>query len=265
MRSRGGTDDGRPSMKPPPSKPQGSSGPIQVGAGGAVWKVIPFPEGKAEREELIAKLFVAAFDHYVAMQSEPSFAPFGQPIQNDENHLDFTVATSQGQKLMELAEFAPLHAYGPKFENAPKELHPKSKADLAFDLIAAKSAHQGGKDRFLVIYVTEQGFWLDPISVERIRRKAHTSPPNFDRVYYLSPHDLTSASATEIWPGTPHHWFGEYTDEQLDQMGVQMPHPLDMEVVREITGTMPVRSGGQIITANLTINLSNFGPIRRGQ
>lgn len=252
-------------MKPPRVKPQGSSGPIRIGPAGTEWMVIPFPEGKPEREELIANLFVAAFERYVAMQSDPTFAPFGQPVQNDENHLDFTVVTSQGQKLMELAEFAPLHEYGPKFENAPKELDTKSKADLAFDLIATKSAHQGGTDRFLVIYVTEQGFWLDPISIERIRRKAHTSPPNFDRVYYLSPHDLTSASATEIWPGTPHHWFGEYTDEQLDKMGIHMPHPLEMEVVREITGTMPVRLGWQVITANITINLRNFGTIRRGE
>lgn len=34
--------------------------------------------------------------------------PFGAPVQNDENDLDFTVSTILGTKLMELAEFAPL-------------------------------------------------------------------------------------------------------------------------------------------------------------
>jgi hypothetical protein len=43
-------------------KPQGMSGPIAIGSQGVEWKVTPFPDGKAEREELIAMLFVNAFD-----------------------------------------------------------------------------------------------------------------------------------------------------------------------------------------------------------
>jgi len=42
-------------------------------------------------------------------------------------------------------------------------------------LIREKSAHQGGADRFLLIYVTEQGFSVDMITIEITRRVLPTS------------------------------------------------------------------------------------------
>jgi hypothetical protein len=209
-------------------KPQGASGPIKLGSGGAEWQVIQFPEVKDERERLIARLFVKGFDSYVAMQSEPSLAPFGEPRQNQEDNLDFTVKTAQGDRLMELAEFAPLQKYGPQFADAPMAIEPMKKAALALELIENKSRHQGGTERFLALYATEQGFWLDPITIERLRRLLIKDPPQFDRVYYVSVHDLDSASVSEIYPGKPHHTFGNFTEEQLNRMRVYLPHPGEM-------------------------------------
>ena len=206
-------------------KPQGESGPIRIGDGGTEWQVIEFPRQKEERECLIARLFVEGFGHYVVTQSEPSFAPFGQPLKNEENNLDFTVETSRGVKLMELAEFAPLTTHGPKFATAPAVIQPHEKANLVEQLIHNKSGHQGGEDRFLVLYITEHGFWIDPITIERVRRKLLVNPPHFDRVYYVSVRDLNSASVSEIFPGKPHHIFGQFGDAQLDNNRAMLSSP----------------------------------------
>jgi hypothetical protein len=234
-----------------------------MGVGGPSWEVIQFPDGKSEREELIAKLFANAFDGYVAMESEPSFAPFGEPTQNPENDIDFKVLTADGEKLMELAEFAPLEAHGPKFDDAPKSLHPRDKAALALKLVKSKSDHQGGENRFLVIYTTEQGFWLDPFTIERLRRLLTATPPKFDRVYYLKPHTLDQASVSEIYPGKPHHIIGDHTDEQLDQMGVDLPHPTELKIGRTAEWKQEIGINGKPVTARFKMNISGFESLKR--
>ena len=215
-------------------KPQGASGAVSMGPGGVVFHQIDFPADKAEREDLVARLFVKAFEEWVASESEPSLKPFVDLKQNPENDIDFTVTTSAGVKLLELVEFAPLQDHGPTFSQAPASLHPREKARLAFEVIQGKSAHQGGDDRLLLVFCTEHAFWLDPTTIERLRRRLAAEPPRFDRVYYVSLHDLGSASVSEVYPGTPHHWFGEWTDEQLDRNRVIMPHP------RDFTGTVAI-------------------------
>ena len=241
------------------AKPQGKSGPIRAGSLGSGWLVIPFPKDKAEREQLVAKLFVNAFDEWVATESAPSLAPFGQPKQNQENDIDFSVETSVGPMLMELAEFAPLEVYGPRFEDAPKSLQFRAKAELAVGLVRDKSGHQGGKNRFLVIYNTEQGFWLDPPSIELMRRTFIQEAPNFERVYYISIHDLESASVSEIYPGKPHHIFG---DANLDDYRISTPHPTEFTEVRSVTWQQGIVIGGKISQANFTVNYYDFYPLR---
>jgi hypothetical protein len=238
-------------------KPQGMSGPIAIGSQGIEWKVTPFPDGKAEREELIAMLFVNAFDGWVATQSDPSLAPFGQAIQNQEADIDFTVSTALGEMAMELAEFAPLQSHGPRFEDAPTQLRSKAKAELAVDLIRMKSDHQGGASRFLVVYVTEQGFWLDPGTIERMRRMLADDPPKFDRVYYISLHGLQDAPVSEIFPGVPHHTFGHM---DLDALNVYAPHPTEMIAHTSVTGTMGASVGGQRVSGNVEIDY-DLGPL----
>lgn len=236
-------------------KPQGASGQISIGAG-VEWKVIPFPADKKEREQLIARLFVDGLEGYVAMQSEPSLAPFKSVQQNDESDLDFTVDTAVGKKLMELAEFAPLKTHGPTFAEAPKALDPKEKAVLAERLIQDKSAHQGGDGRFLVLYTTEHGFWLDPLTIERLRRSLGKNSPRFERVYYVSPHSLESASVSEIYPGTPHHIFGSFSDHRLDSPRVTIPHPSEMKVGRTEDGTSFVEFDFKRATREIKVEFS---------
>jgi len=248
-------------MAQKPTKPQGLSGPIRVGAG-TTWEVIPFPNDKEEMEALIANLFLGSFVRYVARQSEPSLSPFSDLKRNDESDLDFTVQTSEGAKLLELAEFAPLQSHGPTFASAPKALDPKEKAALALNAIMAKSAHQGGAGRLLLLYATEHGFWLDPMTVERLRRSLVVKPPNFDRVYYISVHSLEEGSTTEIYPGTPHHHFGELSNEQLDRIRVTLPHPTEFERRQIFEGRLGLLWGRNRIEARFHLNVPDVGPLR---
>lgn len=250
-------------MNKPKGKPQGESGAIKFGPVGVEWQVIPFPGSKPERELLIARLFVKSFDGYVAMESDPSLGPFTGLQQNAENDLDFTVQTAQGPKLMELAEFAPLHVHGPTFAHAPKALNPAEKAARALELIQSKSAHQGGADRFLLLYTTEHGFWLDPITIELLRRRLGATPPNFDRVYYLSPHDLDSGSTSELFPGTSHHFFGNLSDEQITNSRPCLPHPSDLIEERVVEWHGQVRYGGRPIPARMRVIFHVVGAITR--
>lgn len=211
-------------------KPQGKDGPVKIGDGVAEWDVTKLPGNKAEREQLVAELFVKGFESWVASESEPTLKPFGAPKQNDENDLDFSISTGLGDMLMEFAEFAPLAEHGPKFEFAPESLPPKEKGELATALVTKKSEHQGGESRFLVLYVTEQGFWLDPFAIEWMRRLLTAKAPKFDRVYYVSIHSETEASVSEIYPGEPNRHCVGKTDEQLAAMNVRTPHP--REVIR---------------------------------
>jgi len=247
------------------SKPKGASGAIRIGSG-ADWMVIPFPDSKPERERLIAELFIGGFGGLVAMQSDPSLAPFGKLTQNPEKDLDFTVETAVGTKLMELAEFAPLTQYGPTFADAPTQLSPTAKASLACQLIRRKSQRQGGADRILVLYVTEHGFWIDPITIEILRRDfVAGTPPNFDRVYYVSPHDLRSASVTEIYPGKAHHIFGEKTDEQLMAIAATaiLPHPMTMDVRYTLSGQLGAWFGVTRVSVHFAMNLPGQLTVRR--
>lgn len=232
-------------------KPQGKDGPIRFGADGATWIVTQLPDDKVEREQLVADLFVSGFDNWVATESEPTLRPLGKPLKNKENDLDFSIATGLGDMLMELAEFAPLNVHGRKFEFAPKSLPSRSKAELATALVERKSARQGGANRFLVLYVTEHGFWLDPFAIEWMRRFLSSKAPHFDRVYYVSVHGLTQASVSEIYPGQPHHACVGKTDEELDAFRIITPHPMECIVGASgertivvdlgVTGTEPHR------------------------
>jgi hypothetical protein len=113
-----------------------------------------------------------------------------------------------------------------------------------------------------VIYATEHGFWLDPITIERMRRLLAKTPPQFDRVYYVSPLDLSVASVTEIYPGSPHHSFGGQSNEQLDEGRVYMPHPTEMIVVSTTEFTAPLLVNGVPILARVRYVVSGLQSIK---
>jgi hypothetical protein len=227
------------------AKPQGEKGPISLSNDRVEWHVIKFPSGKKARELMIAEMFARSASKTIMYESQPPYGPFTPPLQNQENDLDVTITTAQGQKLMELVEFAPLQKYGPEFKDAPRQLDQDSKSDCLLELIRNKSLRQGGPNRWLLVYVTEQAFFVDPITIEITRRALAQQPPQFERVYYVSPHDSATGSVFEIFPGTPHDWFSDFSDERLRQNRAIFFHPAEMITVFELSGKMLVPFYGE--------------------
>lgn len=223
-------------------KPSGRSGPIAIGEQGATWESFPFPKDQVEREEMVARLVVSASTSWIETESQPKIVPFESPRQNTEADLDFTIGTTAGDMLMELTEFAPLERVKGGYEAAPLSLPTDQKAEAALDLVRRKSDRQGGGGRILVIYVTEQGFWLDSATIELMRRKFVDAPPNFERVYFISVHDFENASLSEIYPGMPHHSFGKM---ESNAVRAETPHPLELLGVREKQSDRPATPTGR--------------------
>jgi hypothetical protein len=246
--SHGGERDERMTER---EKPQGRSGAIRLSSDGAKWEVIGFPKEKRRRELMIAEMFVRGANQNIMLESpeRPPYTPFGGLTPNDENDLDFTITTSQGVKAMELVEFAPLHRHGPRFKDAPRQLHQTTKSELLLELVRNKSDHQGGSGRLLLIYATEYGFKIDLITIEITRRALVSEPPRFERVYYLSCHDVIHGSVWEIFPGRPDPTFEGWPDEKLRGLRAQMPHPLDLIKRSSVTRPMRFQSyGGRCLT-----------------
>lgn len=210
-------------------KPQGTGGPIVFTEDNIEWRVNKLPGGKADRELYIAELLVSA--KLIKQESRPSLRPLSELVQNDENDLDFTVSTAEGPKLLELAEFAPLKEFGPRFEEAPHALDQSRKLPLALELCRKKSIHQGGPGRVLLLYTTEHAFELDDLTMELMKREFAKNPPRFDRIYNLVPVG-NFASVSEIYPGAPHFALADWSDHDLLNVPLINPHPAEMTVIR---------------------------------
>ncbi|MBG7616685.1 hypothetical protein IWC96_15530 [Brevundimonas sp. BAL450] len=48
-----------------------------------------------------------------------------------------------------------------------------------------------------------------------VRRRLENTPLRFDCVYFLSPHDAADATIFTVYPGQPHSFFTEMSDERL--------------------------------------------------
>lgn len=214
------------------NKPQGRSGPIVFSGEAAQWRITHFPQHKDDRENFIARLFVQVAERRIRKESVPSFKPFTGLLQNSENDLDFSIQTADGPKLLELAEFAPLQTFGPTFASAPTQLATSEKVEQALELIRAKSGHQGGKNRLLLLYATERAFELDMIAIELLRRVLAEEAPRFDRVYFIQPVGPDVGIATEVFPAVPHEWFADLSDDGLMKIPIVSTHPADMIIYR---------------------------------
>ena len=207
--------------KQAPRKPTGVTGPFTVRADGIQHEEIRFPATKVEIERMIGKLFV---DN--AGSIPISLAPFSNLRSNSEDDLDFTVACGDGRdRLLELVEFAPLQELGVSYEDAPRQMGIQQMAQFVTELIAKKSARQGGVDRLLLIYKTAQQFFISPPVQELVRRMLAEKAPRFDAVYFLSPHDAVHATVFEVWPGKSHEFFRDLTNEKLGTLRLIRAYP----------------------------------------
>lgn len=76
----------------------------------------------------------------------------------------------------------------------------------------------------------------------------------------MSVHDVGHASVSEIYPGTPHHFFGT---RDLDKLRVTLPHPTDMRRVMSWNVDTFVTVGRTRFSLTWVVHY-DFGPLRDG-
>lgn len=193
-------------------KPVGKTGPMAMSSGGAKREFVDFPSEKEKIEELIVNLFLYATQHI-----EDELKPFSDPIQNQENDIDYSMNCAKGPVFVELTEFAPLGELGlKKHTDAPGQFSVGQMAQAAYNLIMKKSGRYSVENKILIVYKTQEEFFITPPVREMLRRMFEKNgAPTFWRVYGLSPHSTTMASIDMIYPNKPHDFFTHLPDDQL--------------------------------------------------
>lgn len=182
-------------------KPTGATGPISLGPNGPVRKWVEFPETKEEIELFIAKGFCKA-----ASGSRPHikrYKQFTDLKQQPENSIDFSVKTGVGDRWLELCEFAPLNEFGGSYDAVSHNWDARQLLDLVLALIKKKAKKGYGKNTILLIYKTHSTLFVPPPILRAARGELKNLAPNFESIYYISPHSEEEMSVWEIWPGDP--------------------------------------------------------------
>jgi hypothetical protein len=191
------------------SKWSGAIGPLilstETGRATTEWQRIAFPEGKAEIEEFIANQFVAAFNRASPLQSLiiKGLRP------NDENSLDFTLSTSEGDKWLELMEIAPFELYGVSPDRAPNEYRPYDLADFLHRKIMQKSrkyrsARPG--NIFLLLYLTDWRFVISESSFALLQYWCNRKKNSFEAIFVYMPITATEGLLSLIAPTPSEFW-----------------------------------------------------------
>lgn len=223
-----------------PKKRTGEKGAIEIGPEGANAENIAFPEAKEQIEQYVAENFVrhppkGEDDQFVADSLR----------QNQQNDLDFHVDTKDGDKLLELMEFAPLDKFGGSFDNIPSQHNVGEISDWYCQEVLRKSAkYQRVPNVYLLTYVTERTLNLRGC-LRLIGSKLNRSQLSLERVYYISLHGSTGASSIRLYPiaGTvlPHA-----DEERFGAMTLRVPRREEMRVTDKGVEIpwQPVRSDG---------------------
>ena len=102
-----------------------------------------------------------------------------------------------------MAEYAPLAALKTSCEKAPSSYIWDELMELALALIRMKSDHQGGADRMLVLYNTDEKFFLPPPIQRAVGERLRAEGIRFEAIYFVSPHlvALRRPGRRRLWPG----------------------------------------------------------------
>jgi len=156
---------------------------------------IDFPTDKEGIERYVAQQFVMH-----PPKDEMEFFLSNSLQQNLQDDLDFSVDTRNGNKYLELMEFAPLGKLRGKFNQIPTQHNVGAMADIFLREIEKKSIkYSNVPDVFLVTYVTERALNLMPY-LRVIKSQMNQTPLSLERVYYVSLHGTTGASSIRLCP-----------------------------------------------------------------
>lgn len=132
--------------------------------------------------------------------------PFGltpPPIQNAENHFDFTVSDSEGDAYLDLMEVAPLELVRGSYKCARGEYHHGEMVDWLLDKIRSKSdKYTTEAPIHLLLYSTDWRFRLDSSVLRLLACYCHRASLSFASTLYYAPDDLHRGSLVYIFPQT---------------------------------------------------------------
>lgn len=178
-------------------KPRGNSVTIVLDNNGPSFEHQVLPSTKDEIELHIAKTFcegVGPFRHHISRYGE-----FTELESQPENSIDFRVSTKLGWKWLELAEFAPLIKFQGNYENASGIWGISKISSLVIALIIKKNVKKYGDNVILIIYQTDDSFFVPPPIIRNFPEKLAPLNLAFEAIYFVSP----SGMVMEAWPGPP--------------------------------------------------------------
>ena len=178
-----------------PNKPTGKVGAFSIGPKGVNMEDIDFPTNKEDIERYVAQQFVT---HPPRDETEFFLAETLQ--QNLQDDLDFSVDTENGNKYLELMEFAPLGQLRGVHDQVPTQHDVGGIVDFFLGEVEKKSLkYSNVPDVFLVTYVTERALNLMPY-LRVIKSQLNQSQLSLERVYYVSLHGTMGASSFRLYP-----------------------------------------------------------------
>lgn len=150
---------------------------------------------------------------------------------NELDDFDFSVETTDGPKIIELMEIAPLEDVEGGHEAAPSKHDNYEFAEWIFGKILEKSRkYRGSADDSLILltYVTDWKFWPGMGAQSLLQYWALTKPHNFEEIHFHVPAD-GGGIGWPVYP-TPEENWEEFDAEQIRGTTVQNLDPDGWEV-----------------------------------
>lgn len=154
--------------------------------------------------------------------------------QNPENSLDFTLATSSGNKWLELMEIAPFQFFGVPPDQAPNEHKPYALSQYLHGNIMEKSCKYRSArpgNLFLLLYLTDWRFLPSQTAITLLQywcnRKAHSFETIFLYMLFnaIEGHlSLIAPTPSEFWKTFEPEKYRDNTTINLDATKWEVGH-----------------------------------------
>jgi hypothetical protein len=154
-----------------------------------------------DEKDAIERSILAGGINAAVAQSVPLYELVGEPVQNEENHFDFTLPTAHGDEYVDLVEVVLPGGY----EAAPSSYGVGAFADHMFALVKKKAKRYGMRRRsnvHLLLYSTDWKFLPSESVIALLSLYCYRRPHGFKTIAVTAPID---AEASIIWRAFPPH------------------------------------------------------------
>jgi hypothetical protein len=185
-------------------KPTGVKGHVVLPVDGSRPEFVPirFPDTKPEIERYVLEATLRS----AAKKGVNLYELTGPPIQNAENHLDFTLLTRGGEEFLDLMEVAPLSYIGGSYEKGPGSYFQGDMADAVIEAVTRKSnkySSRGSTAVHLLIYSTDWRFRLSGGTQQLVAFYLHRGGHCFKSIAYYMPDDQETGEVALLCPIHP--------------------------------------------------------------